>query len=76
MIYLVRLSREIVIEGLSKDYITRPVKVIEGLPKGCELIAANVDPHGALILSFLKVGEGNDKVIFEQTITIETEDPN
>ncbi len=75
MIYLVRISRDLVAQGLTLGYEMRGTKVIEGLPEGCELIAANIESHGTLILSFLKNGDKEDKhKIFEQTITVQTLD--
>jgi len=75
MIYLVRISRELVTTGLTLGHGIRDLNIIEGLPEGCELIAANIEPHGALVLSFLKSsGKEDDHKIFEQTIVVETSD--
>lgn len=76
MIYLVRISRELLTHGLTLGYaIEHPLEVIEGLPPGCELIAANIELNGILVLSFLKKDdEENEHKIFEQLIRVQTTD--
>lgn len=73
MIYLVRISRKLVTEGLTLGWKMKAINVIEGIPEGCELIAANIEANGALVLSFLKNDDKeNNHKVFDQPISIET----
>ncbi len=74
MIYIVRIPRQLVIEVLSKDYkMDHGLETIEGLPPDCDLIAANIEANGVLVLSFLNKN-GDDHKIMDQPITIQTND--